>query len=170
VMQKLGRVAIATAAAAAVFGAAPAHAASPDNGTISKSKRTIKWTGGPYAVSYPTTDVECPGGKTDPVCDHFFLKVDMGDGAVIKVTIAGSTSGLEFLQSIAAGPNDFDLFVYAPDGTKVGESATPRGRESVTFVHKRAFRNKPYEVRVVPYLVVPGATYQGTVRAMTSVR
>jgi len=62
------------------------------------------------------------------------------------------------------------LFVYAPDGTKVGESATPRGRESVTFVHKRAFRNKPYEVRVVPYLVVPGATYQGTGRAMTSVR
>jgi hypothetical protein len=161
--------ALATLVAALTVSALPAGAAAPATATLSKSKRTVTWSGGPFAVSYPTTDVECVNGSSDSMCDHFMLKVNMGQGAKIKVSIVGSTSGLEVLQ-VLVGPNDFDLFIYGPDGNKVAESGSTGGREAATFTHKASFRNKSYEVRVVPYLVVPGATYKGAAATLKYVK
>ncbi len=169
------------AIAALIFGltaaAVPAAtAASPAGATLSKAKRSLTWSGGPFTLSQPTGDAQsqtgglvqtaCPGGKTDGMFDHFFLKVNLGAGSKIKGSIVGSVSGLEILQGPADAPNDFDLFVYAPDGSEVGESTNPGSHENVTFVLKAAFRNQPYEVRVAPYEVLPGATYSGKAAAL----
>jgi hypothetical protein len=168
-MLKITRAAVVCAALTAMLATGVAQAAAPGIGTLSKAKRSVTWNGGPYVVSYPTSNVECVNGSSDSMCDHFMLKVNMGQGAKIKVAIVPSSSGLEILQ-ILAGPNDYDLYVYGPDGNKVGESAGSTGRESVTFKHKASFRNKAYEVRVVPFLMIPGATYKGTATALSYVK
>jgi hypothetical protein len=163
------QIALVCTVAALVGVAGTAGAAAPPSGTLSKTRRTLTWKGGPYTTSYPTSDVQCLNGQADTMCDHFYLKIDMGQGALIRVSITPSASGLEALQ-VVAGPNDFDLFVYSPDGALVGQSAGSTGYESVTFAHKAIYRNRPYEVRVVPFLVVPGATYKGTARTITYVK
>jgi hypothetical protein len=168
-MLKLIRVLVAAGLASVLLATASAQAASPPSGTLSKSKRTVSWTGGPFNVSYPITSVSPCLGPTDPMCDHFLLKVNMGQGARIKVSIIGSNSGLEVLQ-VVAGPNDYDLYVYDPDGNVVGSSAGPTSHESVTFTHKARFRNRPYEVRVIPFLLVPPSTYKGTATALSYVK
>jgi hypothetical protein len=168
-MHRLMRVLIAACAAALLLVSMSAQAASPAGGTLSKSKRTVTWNGGPFTTSYPITSVSPCLGSTDTMCDHFMLKVNMGNGARIKVSIVPSASGLEVLQ-VVAGPNDYDLYVFDPQGNEVGESAGSTGRESVTFTHKARFRNQAYDVRVIPFLLVPGATYKGTATALTFVK
>ncbi len=169
-MRKLIRVLVAAGLVSVLLATASAQAASPPSGTLSKSKRTVTWTGGPFTVSYPITSVApCLNGASDTMCDHFLLKVNMGQGAKIKVSIIGSNSGLEILQ-VVAGPNDYDLYVYDPDGNEVGSSAGPTSHESVTFTHKARFRNRPYEVRVIPFLLVPPSTYNGTATALSYVK
>src|SRR5581483_1057953 len=149
---------------------ATAEAAAPGGGTLSKAKRSVTWNGGPFTTSYPISSAApCLNGSSDAMCDHFLLKVNMGQGARIKVSIVPSASGLEVLQ-VVAGPNDYDLFVFDVDGNQVGESAGSTGRESVTFTHKARLRNRPYEVRVIPFLLIPGATYKGTAAALTYVK
>jgi hypothetical protein len=174
---RLRRLSIAVLIFGLAAAAVPAAtAASPAGATLSKAKRSLSWSGGPFTLSQPTGDAQtqtgglvqtaCPGGKTDSMCDHFFLKVNMGAGSKIKVSIVGSTTGLEILQGPADAPNDFDMYVYAPDGSEVGESTHPGSHESVTFVLKAGYRNKPYEVRIAPYEVLPGATYSGKAAAL----
>jgi hypothetical protein len=147
-----------------------ASASVPAGGTLSRSIRSLSWTGGPFTVTYPTSDFECLGGASDGFCDHYKLKINMGEGAKVKVSIVGSPSGLEVLQGPASGPNDFDLFVYDADGNLVGSSQGTTGRESVTFTQKARLRGRPYEVRVVPFIILPGATYKGTAAALTYVK
>jgi len=166
-MRRLAVVASIIGLAAAITPVA--GAAKPAGGTLSKAKRSLSWSGGPYTVSQPTGDAQtqtgglvetaCPGGKTDSMCDHFMLKVNMGAGSKIKISLGASSSGLEILQTVADGPNDFDLYVYAPDGSEVGESVNAGTHESLIFALKPAWRNKAFEVRIAPYMVVPGATY-----------
>lgn len=171
-MSKISRAIVACVAVAAVVAAVPAEAASPPGGTLSKSKRTLKWTGGPYTLSYPTTDFECLNGADDPQCDHYILKINMGQGARIDVTTVADSSGLEAVQQAAMGfgPNDIDLFIYDPNGDEVGSSASGGGTEHVAFTHKAKFRNKPYEIRVVPYTMIPGSSYKGTIKTLKFVK
>ena len=175
-MRRITFLAVACVALVAVIGAAPgAVAASPGGGTLSKTRPTLTWSGG-SSTSHPTGDAQtisgglvqsaCPLGAGDPTCDHFALTVKMGQGAKIKVSIRSSSSGLEALQAVLFGPNDFDLYVYDANGNEVGESADPSGNQTVEFTHQAALRGKPYDVRVNPYFVVPGATYKGTVRTL----
>ena len=174
----LRRVALAVLIAGFVTAVVPAaSAAKPATGTLSKGHRSLAWSGGPYTTPQPTGDAQtqtgglvqtaCPGGKTDTGCDHFFLKVNLGAGSRIKITLTASKSGLEILETpVTTAPNDFDMFVFAPDGSEIGESANPGTHESLTFTLKAAWRNKPIEVRVAPYLVVPGAMYFGKAAAL----
>jgi hypothetical protein len=169
-MRRLTHVLIAAAAAAALLVSATAQAAAPAGGTLSKSKRSLTWNGGPFTTSYPISSAApCLNGASDTMCDHFLLKVNMGQGARIKVSIVPSTSGLEVLQ-VVAGPNDYDMYLFDPQGNQVGESAGSTGRETITFTHKAKFRNKAYEVRVIPFLLVPGATYKGTATTLSYVK
>jgi hypothetical protein len=56
------------------------------------------------------------------------------------------------------------MHVYSPAGTLIGTSAKLQESKYVDFRHSGRFRNRPYEVRVVPWLVVPGTTYRETAR------
>jgi hypothetical protein len=160
-------IAVAAVLAALVAGAVPADAASPSGGTLSKTKRALTWAGMThnYAIPWPDPVLFC----TDGQCDHFKLKVNMGDGARIKVSIKASSSGLELAQ-VVAGPNDYDLYLYDPNGNQVAESADADGNESFTFTHKARFRNKTYDVMVSPWIVLPGTTYKGTISTVKFVK
>lgn len=132
----------------------PAEAASPAKGTLSKKSKKVSWTGS-FTLSEPDPVGNCElGGSTDPVCDHFFLKVDLPDGARIRIDLPTPN-----------GTTDLDLYVYSATGAEVGSSGNLIGTgEFVEFRHSGRFRNKPYEVRVVPWIVVPGTTYKATAK------
>ena len=123
-----------------------ARAAEPSDGTVSKHA-DVYWNGGPFVASNPAACVN----ELDPSCDHFYLTVDAKDGAHVAVAITTDDP---------AG-NDFDLAVYAPDGTLLANSTTATGSESLVFEHREAYGAGPYEVRVQPWLVTPGTTYEG---------
>ena len=170
-MRKLIRVIVAAFAAGMLLTSATAHAAAPAGGTLSKSKRTLTWAGPAwnYAIPWPDASLFC----TDAQCDHFKLKINMGDGARIKVTAKASSTPVDFFQNFAGegvAPNDIDLFIYDPNGNEVGESAGPTGRESVTFTVKGKFRNKAYDVMVSPWLMLPGGTYSGMATTLQYVK
>jgi hypothetical protein len=155
---RFAKLLVLAGCAAIVVSTVPAGAATPATGTISKTKKTISWTGS-FTVSEPVSALVtegCIGGATDPICDHFALKVDLGEGARIRVTLP---VGL---------PNDMDIFVFSPKGALVASSGNlPGESEKAEFVHHAEFRKKPYEVQIVPYLVVPGTTYKATATAVT---
>lgn len=123
-----------------------AWAASPGAGTVSK-RQDAAWTGGPFTVPNPAACAT----SFDPLCDHFLLIVDakVGTRVAVAITTADPTA------------NDFDLYVYAADGTLVTSSATGSGTEQAVFEHKAQYVGQTYEVRVQPFLVAPGTTYQG---------
>ncbi len=125
-----------------------ARAAEPESGTLSNQSKTTTWTGGP-----PITSVPNPAGclgPNDPTCDAFSLTVDLKVGARFAVAI---TTELE--------SDDYDLFVFYPDGTEAARSATETGNESVVVENTGAHGAGPFAVRVLPFLVASGSTYQG---------
>src|SRR5438105_3903394 len=78
-MFKLIRALVAVALASVLLASASAQAASPNGGALSKSKRTLTWSGQVYnyAIPYPDASLFCLDGQ----CDHFKLKINMGQGA-----------------------------------------------------------------------------------------
>lgn len=130
-----------------------AQAATPPGGTLSKKVRIVKWTG-MFTLSEPNPLGNCLGGSDDPTCDYFLLKVNLPDGARIRIDLPAPSA-----------TTDLDLYVHSPTGSEVGSSGNlPGQNELVEFRHSGRFRNKPYEVRVLPYLVVPGTAYKATAK------
>lgn len=120
-------------------------AAEPPAGTISSDNPTVMWTGGPFLTSNPTFCL-----PADPACDTFELTVAEPlprDHYLVTVSIDGEFDG-----------DDYDLFVFGPDGEEVASSTTPSGDEQVTL-----FNPAPatYDVVVQAWLVAPGSTYAG---------
>jgi hypothetical protein len=142
-------------AIAALF-TATAYAAEPGSGTVSKGKRTANWTGGPFTASVPN-QLGCIG-PSDPTCDAFALTVDVRPGSRFAVAI-----------TTAAVDDDYDLYVYYPDGTEAGRSANSGGNESVVIEHTTLHGSGPYAVRVLPFSVAIGSTYDGVARASRDV-
>lgn len=128
----------------------PAGAATPAGGTLSKSKKSVSWTGS-FILSDPSPIDGCLGEDALPICDRYMLKVDLGEGAKIKVVVPGQVA------------TDIDLYVYAPGRVLVGSSGNlPGAGESVEFTHRARFRNRPYTIEVKPYAVLPATSYKGT--------
>lgn len=134
------------------FMAPIAHAAEPGSGDVGKGKRTATWTGGPYTVGVPGA-LGCLG-TADPACDAFALTVDLKPGARFAVAIASEIEA-----------DDYDLFVFYPDGTEAARSATSSGNEAVVIEHTTLHGTGPYQVRVLPFTVSVGSTYQGIARS-----
>ncbi len=103
------------------------------------------------------------GGETDPICDHYALTISLGEGARIQIAVKTSSpsaeGGLPF--------DDYDVFVYAPNGALVAEDSSPAGSATAEFRHRKQHNGRPYEVRISPWLVLPGSTYKGTAKALT---
>ncbi len=132
-----------------------AQAAEPASGTLSKKVKVIKWTGS-FTAPQPWPTDGCAGGSSDPICDHFLLKVNLPEGARVKVVVPGVNAA-----------TDLDLFVYAPTGGLIGTSGNlPGEAESVEFKHLARYRNKSYEVLIRPWLVVPGTSYSATAKVI----
>lgn len=146
---KIVRPVVLVFTALAVLLSSTAHAATPESGTISKKKKSVSWSGS-HTLSIPVND--CVQGSESPECDYFYLKVDMPDGARVRVVVP------------APSPvSDIDVYVYAPNGAQVANSGNIFGETEVAeWRHSARFRNKPYEVRVQAYLVPPGQAYTGT--------
>jgi hypothetical protein len=170
--------AVAFFAALGVF-ALPAQASAPNSGAITKSHRSLKWQGASFVLSDPAPDpsglaLYAPSCQTDSMCDHYRLKITLGDKAQIQVKITtahpnppGTFAGLTSLEPVTG--DDYDLFVYDPSGVLVSgaQSTTEKGNETAKFTHKKRFNGKYYDVYVRAWAVQPGSTYAGTVNALT---
>jgi hypothetical protein len=152
--------------AALVLGAlrgSVADAATPPSGNIGPTPgSSVTWVGQPYptghAVALPD---QCPP-LIDPgnaLCDHFFLTVN-----VPPSHWDSNTGGADILIEWASADDDFDLYVYDNSGTQVGFSAAGGTTSERAFIQNASSAGSPYEVRVVPFLMVsPGLVgYNGT--------
>jgi len=163
-MTRLVKLLALAGCAAVVIAAVPAGAATPASAALSKTKKSISWNGTATPLMSPVPDpvFDCQL-ISDPNCDHFALKVNLGEGAKIQVVLKGedpSTGGTSVY-------NDFDAYVYAPDHSIVAQASTEKGNETMTFIHRAKWRNQAYDVAVRSWLVMPGATYKGSAKAIT---
>lgn len=131
--------------------AVPAFAAEPASGTVSNGNRTAQWMGGPFETGFPTLGCLTPA---DPTCDAYSLTVDLKPGRRFAVAVATEVEG-----------DDYDLFVFYPDGTEAARSASSGGNEAVVIEHTDLHGTGPYHVRVLPWEVSAGSTYQGIARS-----
>ena len=159
--------------------ALPARASSPSGGSITKSHRSLKWSGASFVLSDPAPDpsglfLYDPSCHTDSMCDHFSLKITLGDKAKIQIKITtarpnppGTFAGVTSLEPVTG--DDYDLYVYDPNGALVSgaQGTTEKGNETVTFMHKKKFNGRAYDVAVRPWAVAPGSTYSGAVNALS---
>lgn len=142
--------------AMAVSLAAPAAwAAQPGSGTVAPPNVSASWMGGPYTVGVPN-QLGCLH-PSNPTCDAFALTVNLTLGYRFVVAIQSEIPG-----------DDYDLYVYYPDGTEAGRSANAGGNESVVIAHTNLHGSGPYKVRVLPFGVTSGSTYQGIARATSA--
>ncbi|TLZ61722.1 MAG: hypothetical protein E6K13_06610 [Methanobacteriota archaeon] len=125
-----------------------ASGANPSGGSVSDTSPSATWAGQFYVVGGTTLPEECPP-ISDPAnvrCDHFSLTIDVGptfwDSHTGQVTIR-----IEWQSS----DNDFDLYVYRPDGALAGSSGA--GGTTSEEVALLSPAGGTYEVRVVPFLV-----------------
>ncbi len=155
--------------AAILIAAVPARAATPATAAISAKKKTASWQGAEATFSSIAFDPIGIGNDCnllgDPFCDHFFLKIDLGEGAKIQLQIKGddpATGG-------SKPYNDFDVFIYAPGpaAAPIAVGTSDKGNETVTFTHRARWRKQNYDIAVRPWLVLPGASYKGSIKAIT---
>jgi hypothetical protein len=145
----------------------PADAATPGSSSLSKTKRSVAFSGTGTFMSpwWLTADFDC-NFVMDPTCDHFALKINLSDGAKISVTLTSPDAA----DADATPPkpyNDFDVYVYPPGGSvPIAYGADP-GNDKFTFLHQARYRNKAYDFAIRPYLVMPGTKYKATVSAIT---
>jgi Metallo-peptidase family M12B Reprolysin-like len=143
--------------AAALGAATAAHAAQPNSGTVAPPNVSAQWTGGPYTLGVPSP-LGCVT-PSNPACDAFSLAVNLPSGGGYRFSVA--------VKSDIEG-DDYDLYVYYPDGTLAGSSASDGGNEAVVIEHTSAHGTGPYQVRVLPFTVTSGSTYQGVARSTSS--
>jgi hypothetical protein len=146
-MHRVFRLLIAAGAVVALLASVPAQAATPGSGTLSKAGQKLSWTG---SFTLSTLELGC---AIVPACDHYKLKISMGDGARVRVQIPAPNPA-----------TDIDFVVYDPKGVEVASSGNLPGEdEAATFTHKGKFRNQIYDVEVDPYLAAPAVvSYNAT--------
>lgn len=143
-------------------------AGTPSSGTLSPAHPLITYTGGPFAISNPSS----PVGETPPACspatpcDDFALHIDIPAGNTTGysavVTIDWTDSGTT---TQGASNSDFDVYIYKSDGiTKVGQGPGTVKPEIAIF---QALPGD-YIVRVVPYDVSPTVAFQGKIELVAA--
>lgn len=138
--------------AGALLGSTVARAAQPSSGRVAPPNISASWTGGPYTVGVPN-QLGCLT-PDNPTCDAFALTVDLPLNYRFAVAITSEIAG-----------DDYDLYVYYPDGTEAARSANEGSNEQVVVVHTDLHGSGPYQVRVLPFAVASGSTYEGMARS-----
>lgn len=164
---RIGRRAVVLAIVLAALTQPWAEAASPPSGTLLRTRPSVTWSGGPFVLSEPNyVNATCLGGARDPLCDHYALTVNLGDAASVMVSVTTSAANPnDGIQPFDG--NDYDLYVYSPEGVLLAYAANTQGNEKVVFRHRARFRGRPYEIRVHPWFVRPGSSYKGVAQALT---
>jgi hypothetical protein len=134
------------AAGMALIATLPARAATPESGSISKKGPGITWTG---AADAPNPSPAGCLDAADPTCDHFVLTIEPVKHKDVRITI-----------DVAEG-EDWDLFVFGPDGTPVAQGAQLGAGEDETAILRLPAKGT-YTVSAQPWLVTPGIEYAGT--------
>jgi hypothetical protein len=151
------------ACGAAVWAAGAWAATTPASGTLSPANPVITFSGGPFAVSNPSSPTaENPPVCTDDICGQFALAVDIPasdpNAYDVKVSVGWTDDGTTTQGSTTS---DFDVFVYKPDvtGEKQPDNGVNDNPEEVTFTAVSGV----YTVYVVPYDVSPSVPFHGTI-------
>jgi hypothetical protein len=148
---------LALASTIALLAVSATPAATPSGGTISPTMTSVSWTGQFYAVqATPVPDACAPVDPLNATCDHFSLTVDVPPSYWDT-----HTGGADIQINWQSSDNDFDLYIYDNGGNLVGQSASS-GTTSERFLVQNANSDQsPYDVRVVPFLVV-ASDYSGS--------
>jgi hypothetical protein len=122
---------------AAALSCAPAWAANPPAGAVSQAIPQASWTGGPLTPSAAST---C-GGPSNTACDNY------------KLTIVPPSYPFQVeIDLTPAATDDYDLEVYGPDGSLVGNSGNSAGKaEKVVLTNPAA---GTYTVSASPFAEV----------------
>jgi hypothetical protein len=137
-----------------LVGAASSPAAMPSSGTIGPTPgSSTSWMGQPYPTGHAVPVPQaCPPPDPSVLCDHFQLTVNVAPSYWDTHT-GGADVSIEW----ASPDDDFDLYVYDNSGTQVGFSAAGGTTSERAFIQNASLAGSPYEVRVVPFLIVsPG--------------
>ena len=139
------RAPLATALVGGLLLCTSAWAASPPSGTVSSSSPQANWTGGPLT---PTAS-SC-GGPSNPACDNY------------KLTIVPPAFAFKVEITLTMQPtDDYDLEVYGPDGSLVGQSGNSVGQAELVVLTNPA--GGTYTVSASPYAPLLGA-YAGSAK------
>lgn len=152
-MKNFHLVSLCCLALSTLFLAADARAAEPGSGRLATDTDTpsVSWTGGPYRAGIPSP-LGCVS-PLNPACDAFALTVDLPPEKRFVVAVTSEVPG-----------DDYDLYVYYPDGSEAGRSTTSGDTEAVVVEHTTEHGTGPYKVRVLPYAVSAGSSYTGLAR------
>src|SRR5438445_13659782 len=99
----------------------PASGATPDTGSISDTSPNTTWAGQFYVVGGTTLPEECPPPTPNEGCDHFSLTIDLP-----PTFWAANTGQVPIRIEWPSSDNDFDLYVYGPDGGGLAGSPAAR--------------------------------------------
>lgn len=139
---------------AALLLCAPAlWAANPASGELSDTSVTLDWAGsGPYVLPNATSESGEPICQPPlPLCDDYTLNVNIPDEfRELEENQRESVKiGITFDNPVPTV--DYDLFIYKPDGSLLGEATASFGVQETVVVPLKTLKNGAYLVRVEPY-------------------
>lgn len=132
--------------------AVPSSAADPAAGTLDDAHRSVSYTGGPYVVPNQTARAT---GEAAPICEE---GTETCDVYVLTVALSDELRGSEDNRfptvEITVGWDldnaDFDVYVYAPDGTLVDYAYTSSNPEQM-YLPLEDLPNGEYRIVVIPW-------------------
>lgn len=140
-----------------------AAATTPASATLTPSNPTVTFTGGPYAVSNPSSPTgDNPPACADAVCGQFAMTVSIPatdfNSYQARLVVSWTNQGTT---TQGSPTSDFDVYVYAPDltGTQTAKAASNGNPEVALF----SVSNGKYTIYVDPYDVSPNVTFTATV-------
>lgn len=128
-------LAVSALAALPLLLLASSQAATPSSGTVSSASPSVSWTG-----DYKVPTAGGCAGPSDPSCDNYSLTIQ-APSTPFKVTVLLDPTG------------DWDLNVFAPDGSLAGSSGNGPGIEEVVVLTNPT--SGTYTVSAAPFSPLP---------------
>ncbi|MBT8143803.1 MAG: hypothetical protein KJO55_03820, partial [Gammaproteobacteria bacterium] len=138
-------------AVSALFFAIGAQAATPPSDTVSEGSPNTMWTGAPSSSN--------PAACDPSSCDYFELTIVPPSYTPYKVIIEMDSTGP------AAASDDYDMTIYAPDGSQAGSSASGGSNEKVALLNPAA---GTYTVEVQAWATTAPASSYGATAMMVN--
>ncbi len=136
---------------------------SPPSGVLSPANPTLTFTGGPFALSNPSSPTgDNPPVCTEDTCGQFVMTVAIPAGDFnsyrARVAVGWTNDGTT---TLGGDESDFDVYIYAPDltGTQTATAASLANPEVTTF----DVSNGDYTIYVDPFDVSPTVTFEASV-------